>query len=108
MREEPTLVERLIDEKMRVNKRLSELESFRRNIRLGDTFEIEQPVPSRLRRMFFLGRGRAGDGERKQISPEIVRQFYRFTSNESDKLGTRINEINAELESRSKTDMKEN
>ena len=101
MREEPTLVERLIDEKMQLHKQLSELESFRRNIRLGDTFEIEQPVPSRLRRIFFLGRGQAGDGQPRQISPEIVRQFYRFTSNESNKLGDRLNEIKAELEARS-------
>jgi hypothetical protein len=104
MRAEPTHVEKLVAEKAQLQKIDSELEAFRRNIRLGDWFEIEEPA---LRRMFFLGRGQVGDGQRKTIPASIVREFYVFTGKKSDEVGERLREINAELESLSTTDTKE-
>ncbi len=108
MRGETTRVEQLVSEKAELRKQLNDLETYRRNIRLGDTFKIEESAPSaRLRRMFFRGGGLAGTGQRTEIPGFVVREFYRFTGIRSTEIGARLNEINDELQFRSKTDQKE-
>lgn len=101
-RDEPTLVEQLITEKAELERFIGSLESYRRNIRLGDQIAIEPSVPSRLRRMFFRGVGLAGDGVPNVIPPAVVTEFYRFTIDKTDAAGDRLNQINAELAARSK------
>lgn len=101
-RREPTLVEQLIKERDELEKLSTELESFRRSIRLGDGIGMEQSPVTKLRRLFFRGRGQLGSGVPEEIPYAIVQQFYSFTHEKSAETGSRIREINTELEARSK------
>lgn len=107
MRREPSLVERLVAEKAELEKRERLIEDFRLTIRMNhEPLRVEEPMPE-LKRFLW----RVASGRQPALTPVpsgIVDEFYGYLNNRLDAARRRLLQIDNELDSRSKTDMKEN